>query len=73
VHPVEAADDVGVEGDGARRRAPAPAAAAKTSRGAIPILKAADSRILRLEADVRRREGELAELNGRLAQAQVRG
>ncbi|KAI7844734.1 hypothetical protein COHA_001619 [Chlorella ohadii] len=49
---------------------PAPAAAAKTSRGAISLIKAADSRILQLEADVRRREGELAELNGRLAQAQ---
>lgn len=50
---------------------PAPAAAAKTSRGAISLIKAADSRILQLEADVRRREGELAELSGRLGQAQV--
>ncbi|PRW50911.1 basal body [Chlorella sorokiniana] len=49
---------------------PSPAAAAKTSRGAISLIKAADSRILQLEADVRRREGELSELSGRLAQAQ---
>lgn len=42
-----------------------------TSRGAISLIKAADSRILQLEADVRRREGELAQLNDQLAQAQV--
>lgn len=52
---------------------PAPAAAAKTSRGAISLIKAADGRILQLEADVRRREGELAALNTQLAQAQVGG
>lgn len=50
---------------------PAPAAAAKTSRGAVSLIKAADSRILQLEGDVRRREGELEVLNGQLAQAQV--
>lgn len=50
---------------------PAPVAAARTSRGAISLIKAADSRILALEADVRRREGEAGTLQAQLAQAKV--
>ena len=51
---------------------PAPAAQARTSRGAISLIKAADARILSLEAEARRREAEAAGLATRLQQAQVR-
>lgn len=51
---------------------PAPAATAKTSRGAISLIKAADHRILALEAELKRREGQLAELEQQLGAAQVR-
>lgn len=50
---------------------PAPAAAQRTSRGAISLIKAADGRILALEGDVRRREAEAAALQAQLVQAQV--
>lgn len=38
---------------------PSPAAQAKTSKGALSLIKAADSRVLALEAELRRSEGEL--------------
>lgn len=50
---------------------PAPAAQARTSRGAISLIKAADARILALEAELRRREAEGAALSAQLQQAQV--
>lgn len=50
---------------------PAPAAAAKTSRGAISLIKAADSRILALEAEVRRREEAQQALGAQVQQAKV--
>lgn len=50
---------------------PAPAAQARTSRGAISLIKAADQRILALEADLKRREGELQGLEQQLQRAQV--
>lgn len=51
---------------------PAPAAQARTSRGAISLIKAADGRILALEAELRRRESEMATLGAQLQQAKVR-
>lgn len=50
---------------------PAPAAQARTSRGGISLIKAADQRILALEADLKRREGELQGLEQQLQRAQV--
>jgi hypothetical protein len=52
---------------------PAPAAAPKTSRGAISLIKAADSRILALEAEGRRRDAELDAVLEQLQQAKVGG
>lgn len=52
---------------------PAPAAAARTSFGAVSLIKAADSRILALEGELRRREGELAAASQQLAAAQASG
>lgn len=50
---------------------PAPAAQARTSRGAVSLIKAADARILALEAELRRREAEGAAQAEQLRQAQV--
>lgn len=52
---------------------PAPSAAAKTSRGAVSLIKAADSRILALEDEMRRQEAEREAVQEQLRQAQVGG
>ncbi|GAB4818323.1 hypothetical protein N2152v2_005369 [Parachlorella kessleri] len=50
---------------------PSPAAQAKTSRGAISLIKAADQRILALESDLKRREAQLQGLEAQLTKAQA--
>ena len=50
---------------------PSPAAAARTSQGALSLIKAADGRIQALEEELRRRDGELQGLAGQLQAAQV--
>lgn len=49
---------------------PSPAAAAKASRGAISLLKAADARVLSLESELRQRDCELEAAREALALAQ---